>query len=595
MNDLAESFMQRPPFSSRKLRYFTDFAGSDSDGINTAILDAINGVDGVANGAALVQYAGHGNFDLWSDDAFFDDTVSAQHTQRDTDLLVNGTRLPWLLAHNCLTGGFHTPAFHAMGEDWIKRAGGGAVAVFAPSGLSFVYIGERVTQVVWGDLFGPKKERGIAVPVMDALTMLCAQGSVEPCQYYILLGDPSMTLTLPSVAPPTLPVATPSSLRVDLAWAASASPSVTYDVYRTTALVTTAYVKLNAAPVAGTAFADTTVSNAATYYYYVVARDAQGYESRWSNFNSDCAVSGLDCLKATPLNPNPPSAPVDVAVTDAETGGRLTVSWTANTEPDIKSYTIWWGAAAGQYSQFLVVPKPSVFASLSGLANGVPYYFAVTATNTSTLTSGLSAEAVGVPSWVRGVKSPAFIRTLRVNRSGPNARLTWDSVTTNIYGKAAGATFYEVFRGTTPDFVPSMLNRVAFPVLPTFDDPGALAAPGTYYYLVRAVDAEGNVGGLGSQLPNGIDALHATPSLVNPGKIVLSWPAVTTTFDGDPAVIVRYNVYVSSLPFSRDDIRNGVITTLTTATSPSVEITPSAGNQYYSVLAVDARANLSPF
>ena len=43
-------------------------------------------------------------------------------------------------------GGFHTPSAHAMGEDWIKRPGGGAVAVLAPSGLSFIYIGEAAPQ-----------------------------------------------------------------------------------------------------------------------------------------------------------------------------------------------------------------------------------------------------------------------------------------------------------------------------------------------------------------------------------------------------------------------------------------------------------------
>ena len=85
-----------------------------------------------------------------------------------------------------------------MGEDWLRRSGGGAVAVFAPSGLSFNFIGVAVTEDVWHSMFGPEKRRDLAAPVTVALTRLCGQGSVEPCQNYILLGDPATRLQLRS-------------------------------------------------------------------------------------------------------------------------------------------------------------------------------------------------------------------------------------------------------------------------------------------------------------------------------------------------------------------------------------------------------------
>ena len=38
----------------------------------------------------------------------------------------------------------------------------GSIAVFAPSGLGFRFLGEGVTEQIWGDLFGPTRERQLA-------------------------------------------------------------------------------------------------------------------------------------------------------------------------------------------------------------------------------------------------------------------------------------------------------------------------------------------------------------------------------------------------------------------------------------------------
>ena len=55
--------------------------------------------------------------------------------------------------------------------------------------------------IVWSILHGKRKVREIAVPVFTVLTTLCAQNSIEPCQHYALLGDPSLRLNLRSVEP----------------------------------------------------------------------------------------------------------------------------------------------------------------------------------------------------------------------------------------------------------------------------------------------------------------------------------------------------------------------------------------------------------
>jgi hypothetical protein len=592
-NDAAASYLKTPPHTVRKMRYWSDAAYCNESQascnpatIKADIKAAVNGTDGFSDGAAIFQFEGHGNFDIWSDDIIFSKT--------DTDTLTNGTKLPWVLAHDCLTGGFHTTLTRSMGEDWVKRAGGGGVATFSPSWLSFIYLGRAVTDVLWNDVFGPPKERTIAVPVMDSLAQLCGQGATEACQSYVLLGDPAMGLVFPSVAPPTNVDATGANLSVDLAWTASTTPGARYDVYRKST-VAPFYVKANPTPVIGTTYADTNLTNTVTYTYYVVALDAEGFESRWSNFNSDCDVDGPDCVEATPLNPNAPAAPTGVTVTDKEVGGTLLVSWNANGESDIASYTVHWGTAPGSYSSSVNTAK-NTSTILTGLTNGVTYHVAVKASNTSGLTSAFSLEKTGKPTFVRGVKAPRFITDLRIGKSGTNALLTWTPVTTDIYGKATTIANYEVYRGTTPTFVPVVGNRIGTPTGASFTDTNALQTGNPdYYYLVRAIDTGGNVGGLGHQLPNGIDTMTMGKAISPPGAVTLSWPAVTTDFDGKPTQIVRYEVYATDHRFTRDDIRLGLVPLLVSVTSPTATVTPPASNQFYSVLVVDARGNLSSF
>ncbi len=600
VNDLSASFMKRPPHTVRFLDYWLDppFANQDpsrcpipaADAIRAEIKRAVNGTDGVQDGAAIVQYVGHGNFVLWSDDRIFNQSGAFP----DVDGLLNGTKLPWMVAHNCLTGGFHTTATYSIGEDWLKKSGGGAIAVLAPSGLSNTWVGEQAVRELFGDLYGPAKERTAGIPVMKVLAHFCGQGSVEPCQSYVYLGDPSMTLAIPAVGAPGALDATAGDRRVDLFWDSSATPGVAYDVYRATALVPPSYTKLTGTPLTGTTFADMTAVNATRYYYYVVALDADGFESRWSNFNSDCAVSGPDCVDAIPMNPNAPAPPFGVSVVDTEIGGSLRVAWAASPESDLKNYTVSWGTSSGAYTQTANAGKSTLF-QIGGLTDGVRYYVAVTATNTSSRTSGFSAEASGVPTQVRGARSPAFITTLRVAKSGTDAVLTWDPVTSDIYGKPETVAFYEVFRGDAPGFVPSPSNRIGTPATPTFSDTGALSSPAAYHYLVRAVDSDGNVGGLGNQLPGGIAALHVfrgSPSTT----VVLSWPAVNSDFDGSGTTIAGYNVYVSEQPITRSAIGRGTVPVFQYVTGTSLDLPlPPPANQYYSVLAVDARGNLSSF
>jgi hypothetical protein len=277
---------------------------------------------------------------------------------------------------------------------------------------------------------------------------------------------------------------------------------------------------------------------------------------------------------------------------DSETGGRLDVSWNHGPDADVASYTVHYGPTRALGS---TVSVPVESASLIGLADGTPYFVAVTATNTSDLTSSLSNQVSATPTLVLGLKSPGFVSDLLLSRVGTDAELMWGAIATDIYGKALVVDHYEVFRSTSSVFVPTPGNRIGTTPTPSFTDAGALVnGLPDYHYLVRAVDSAGSVGGAGNQLPDGILNLEVQP--VIGGNLVILWPEVATDFDGAPIEISHYEVYASDTPFRRADIRDGLVAPIKPeVTALSVLIFPEAQSRYYSVLAVDARGNRSPF
>ncbi len=584
------------PFTTRHIRYYSELwfpnMSTAPDLMRQMIKDAVNGVDGYSDGAAIVQYAGHGNFVLWSNDAYFDERFPAI---RDSEDLVNGDRLPFMMAHNCLTGGFHITAANNVAESWLHREGGGAVGVFSPTGLSFNYIGNTVSDVMYRDWFGNRRERTIAAPVLKVLTKLCTQGSIEPCQHYALLTDPALQLVLPWVDPASQVVAAAGNAEVELSWTASSTPGVTYDVYRSPSVIPSQlnYVLLNDSPIAGTTFTDDDVLNAWTYYYYVIARDPEGVLSAWSNFNSDCDA-GPDCVSAVPLNPDPPIVPTGLTLHDPGAGTQINVSWNANPEDDIAHYTLYFGTAPGDYSSAMIV-ETGTSAGVGGLDEGVVYYFALSATNTSSLTSEVSDEQSDFPVFAPGLRAPRFIDDLAVRVSGADLELSWEPVTVDIYGKPVNVVTYEVFRGSGSDYRNDSLVKIGECVspCPAFLDVGAAIAPGNAHYRVRAVSDTALRSGLGAEFPRSTE-LRLSKDLTT-GMLLLDWDPVDAVFGGAKVALQHYAVHMSETPFSVAQILDGTVPAFTTTQETSLAIPLPAEVRYYSVVAVDTLGQISPY
>ena len=107
----------------KSMKILDIFAGNmDASSAKQQIIADIN------NGDLLVNYSGHGSVEVWSGDNLFDDASATS--------LTNGARLPVFLIMNCLNGFFQDVYTESLAESLLLAKNGGAVAVWASSGLN---------------------------------------------------------------------------------------------------------------------------------------------------------------------------------------------------------------------------------------------------------------------------------------------------------------------------------------------------------------------------------------------------------------------------------------------------------------------------
>jgi hypothetical protein len=480
-----------------------------------------------------------------------------------------------------------------MGEEFILDPDDGAIGVLGPAGLSATLVGEPAARKIYGALFGPDKVRDAGV--LNGLWQgeLFALGFTKDLLAYELLSDPALRLILPAPAPPANLVAVEDNGVVHLSWDAG-GPASGYDIYRTSNLAQP-YTRITGSPVAGLTYDDESVVNSVTYYYAVVAVDAARFESAWSNQNTDCDVSGPDCVLATPINLVPPVQPVGVSALPQGSPDKVLVSWVDNPEPDVSIYRVFWGAVSGSYDGYVEVGGDATQAVIPGLTTDTPYFFAVEAENTSSLVSPLSDEASASPQLILGIRPPAPVQGLMVMPASGDATsldLEWNAVDVDLYGLPVSVTEYEIFRGLSPGFVPDLDTPLATVAAPdtTYRDLGAAGNGTDFYYLVRAIDAQGFASSVGRDLPDGISDLHVE---FQGNTAELSWTAVTETVGGWPTSVAVYEIHGATAPLARSGISPATL--LGTTGGTSFLHVPPVADFYYTVLVVDVRGDVSPF
>lgn len=548
----------------------------------------------IGPGAALMSYVGHGSWQNWGSNFSF--LTNSSTAPDDIDALNNGTKLPFVLVADCLTGGFaatsRPPSVdlnYTIGDDLLVTAGKGAIGVLAPSHLTFNNGHDTVLNTFFGEAYGRKKIRNVGKLLSAIQLVFQTAGDTVALQGYTLVADPALNLIIPAPAPPTNVVATPGNHQVTVTWTASPQASK-YNVYQSTAADGT-YTLIGPA-VTGTSFPSLNLTNCATYYYVVTSLDTGGFEGAWSGLNDGCGTGG-SCVRATPTNPSAPSAPSGLTATDNETGGAVALQWTASpSAQDVDSYKIYWGTTSVNLNHSVAGITGTSY-TVYGLLNNQAYFFALSASNCSHGEGPRSSTVSAMPHRIEGIKPPNSISDLRVTRSGSNALLQWTVPTTNIYGQATTVTSQEVYMGTTPNFTIDVAHRLATVAgnATSYPHVNGYSDAGNHYYLVVAIDSSANRSGVSNEVPMGIDLMSVVR---NGSSLVFSWPAVTLDFDGHKTIISKYVLYGSISKFRRSDI-----STMTPINSnipgTSVSIPLPAGTFYYSVIAVDNRGAMSPW
>jgi len=141
--------------------------------------------EALARGQKLVNYAGHGSLNQWRGSLLDSDYAGG---------LTNGDRLPVFVMMTCLNGYFHDALIDSLGESLMKAEQGGAVAVWASSGLTLPQAQALLNQALYRSMFNAsilKQPPTLGEAIRSAKSEI---SDIDVRRTWVLLGDPTLRL-----------------------------------------------------------------------------------------------------------------------------------------------------------------------------------------------------------------------------------------------------------------------------------------------------------------------------------------------------------------------------------------------------------------
>jgi len=139
-------------------------------------------VEALGRGQKVVNYIGHGSANKWNGELL---------TNEQARGLKNGERLPVFVMMTCLNGYFQDAAGESLAESLMKSEGGGAVAVWASSGVTAPGGQMVISQELYRLLFSKSENMTLGEAVIRAKR---TGSDPDIRRTWILLGDPTMRL-----------------------------------------------------------------------------------------------------------------------------------------------------------------------------------------------------------------------------------------------------------------------------------------------------------------------------------------------------------------------------------------------------------------
>ena len=312
------------------------------------------------------------------------------------------------------------------------------------------------------------------------------------------------------------------------------------------------YIKYST--VTGTSYTNTSyIESGSTYYYKVRALDANGTAGAWSSIVSVTYKQTL-------------SAPTVTGGNDSQ--GRPTLKWNAVT--GAAKYEVYRARSrSGEYIKYSTVTGTS-YTNTSYIENGNTYYYKVRALK-SDGTAGAWSSIVAV-TYKQTLSAPAVTGG---NDAQGRPTLTWKAVT--------GAAKYEVYRARSKD---GTYTKYSTTTGTAYTNSSYLTSGATYYYKVRALDANGNAGPYSAVVSVTCRLKLTAPTVTGgtdaQGRPTLKWNAVTGA--------AKYEVYRARSK-DGDYIKYSTVTGTSYTNTSYIE---SGNTYYYKVRALGSDGTAGP-
>ena len=142
-------------------------------------------IDAINAGQSVVNYTGHGSTNVWR----------SLFTTGDIQSLGNSKSLPLFITMTCLNGFIQDPITESLAKGLIKSEGGGAVAVWASSGLTLPSEQALINQQLYRLIFVVNAIKGTPLTIGEVSSRAkSATTDIDVRRTWMLLGDPTMVL-----------------------------------------------------------------------------------------------------------------------------------------------------------------------------------------------------------------------------------------------------------------------------------------------------------------------------------------------------------------------------------------------------------------
>ena len=364
-----------------------------------------------------------------------------------------------------------------------------------------------------------------------------------------------VSVTYKQILPaPTVTGGNDNQGRPNLKWKA-VSGAAKYEVYRARSM-NGDYIKYST--VTGTSYTNTSyIEDGNTYYYKVRALDANGTAGAWSSIVS---------VTYRAASTGTLSAPAVTGGKDSQ--GRPTLKWNAVT--GAAKYEVYRARSKdGDYIKYSTVTGTS-YTNTSYIESGNTYYYKVRALK-SDGTAGAWSSVVSV-TYKQTLSAPTVTGG---NDAQGRPTLTWNAV--------SGAAKYEVYRARSKD---GTYTKYSTTTGTAYTNSSYLTSGATYYYKVRALDANGNAGPYSAVVSVTCRLKLTAPTVTGgndaQGHPTLKWNAVSGA--------AKYEVYRARSK-DGDYIKYSTVTGTSYTNTSYIE---NGNTYYYKVRALDANGTAGP-